>query len=113
VIQLPNTKNPSLHETHHQMCRNQPDGTLIENPTNCRAFVQCESNLRLDRECSRGELFDSHLKECMKDFVVNCGDRALFPAVDDLEFQNVSLIISFLFAKFHQIKMLDLRGSEK
>jgi Chitin binding Peritrophin-A domain len=59
------------------------NGAIIANPNNCRAYIECQQNLRLDRECSRGEFFDARSGVCMTDFAVDCGNRAIQPRMDN------------------------------
>lgn len=66
------------------------DGTLVANPNNCKAFVECQQNLRLDRECGSGELFEATSHVCLRDFTVDCAGRSI-PSTrnDDGEVRNV------------------------
>lgn len=64
-------------------------GTLIANPTNCRAFVECQQNLRLDRECAANELYESHSGVCLGDFLVDCGERPIIPSNADASVSHV------------------------
>lgn len=58
-----------------KVCRNVRNGALIANPNNCRAYIECQQNFRLDRECERNELFEALSGVCLSDFTVDCGDR--------------------------------------
>ena len=63
-----------------QVCQGQRDGRWLANPNNCRAFIECQGNARIDRTCENGQLFDTTLESCMAAHVVRCGTRALPPA---------------------------------
>lgn len=65
------------------------NGALIENPQNCRAYIECQQNLRLDRECQSGELFETKSGVCLSDFAVDCGNRKISPSNDDALMRNV------------------------
>ena len=73
-----------------QMCRNQHN-VIFENPLNCRAFIECRDNFRLDRECTSGQLFEITSKECLSDFVVNCGNRPIISGSDS-DFTIISTV---------------------
>lgn len=62
---------------------------MIPNPNNCRAFVECQQNLRLDRECASGELFEARIGVCLSAFTVDCGDRIVKPQNGDVATGNV------------------------
>lgn len=64
---------------------------MIANPNNCRAYIECQQNLRLDRECGSGELFEARSGVCLSDFTVDCGDRSSAPPLDDGSTRNVRL----------------------
>ncbi|CRK89115.1 CLUMA_CG002669, isoform A, partial [Clunio marinus] len=83
------TNQPPSPETHHSVCRNVRNGELLANPTNCRAFIECQQNLRLDRECGPGELFEARSGVCLSDFTVDCGDRVIPSPVNDIVIRNI------------------------
>lgn len=68
------------------------NGAIIANPNNCRAFIECQQNLRLDRQCQNGELFEAHSGVCLSDFVVDCGDRNFSPPIDDVAIRAVRFL---------------------
>lgn len=49
----------------------------MANPNNCRAYIECQQNLRLDRECRIGDLFDEQRGACGSQSFVHCGGRLL------------------------------------
>lgn len=63
-----------------QVCHGQRDGRRLGNPSNCRAFILCQSNERIDGTCENGQLFDTVYEGCMSAHLVRCGTRALPPA---------------------------------
>lgn len=76
-----------------KVCRGKQNGEMIANPSNCRAYIECQQNLRLDRECEKGELFETRGGVCLSDFVVDCGSRAIPSDVDDATMRNVRFSI--------------------
>lgn len=70
------------------------NGTLIPNPNNCQAYIECRENFRLDRECEKGELFEVVSGVCLSDFTVDCGDRGRSPSSHDGSFGNVRIFQS-------------------
>lgn len=62
-----------------QICQGQRNGRRLGNPNNCRAYVECQSNSRVDGSCENGQLFDPQLQSCMDAHIVRCGSRALPP----------------------------------
>lgn len=73
-----------------KVCRSIKNGALIANPQNCRAYIECQQNLRLDRECESGELFEAKSGVCLSDFAVDCGNRKISPSNSDVAMRNVS-----------------------
>lgn len=73
-----------------KVCQNVRNGTLIENPLNCRAFIECQGNLRLDRECRSGTLFDVRNRECRRETNVDCGRRKIEKSNEEVIIANVS-----------------------
>lgn len=69
---------------------------MIANPSNCRAFIECRDNLRLDRECGFGELFEVRSGICLSDFAVDCGDRKIPTSSGDVAHRNVRLFFCAL-----------------
>ena len=65
------------------------NGALLANPSNCRAYIECQQNLRLDRECGIGEFFEVTSGACLSDFTVDCGDRGVSSRNDDVAAGNV------------------------
>ena len=45
------------------------------NPLNCRNYIECQLNIRIDRQCRPGESFDDRNLICLPSFAVNCGQR--------------------------------------
>lgn len=80
-----------------KICRNVRNGSLLANPSNCRAFVECQQGLRLDRDCEMNELFDARNGVCLSDFAVDCGDRPNLPPIDDVAIRNVRLFFETIF----------------
>lgn len=66
-----------------QVCQAQPNGRRMGDPNNCRAFIECQSNSRIDRTCEIGQLFDTNLESCLDAHLVRCGTRGL-PPIDTL-----------------------------
>jgi hypothetical protein len=58
---------------------------LFPNNENCRAFIECRDNYRLDRDCGQGKLFETSTRECLNDFVVNCGSRQIISEQGNVE----------------------------
>lgn len=85
------TSKRTLIEFLLKVCRNVRDGTLIQNPNNCRAFIECQQNLRLDRECASGELFEARNGICLSAFTVDCGDRIIEQPKGNEAISNVSM----------------------
>lgn len=63
-----------------QICQGQRNGRRFGNPLNCRAFIECQSNVRVDRVCDTGLLFDAQLENCLPAHIVRCGSRGLPPS---------------------------------
>lgn len=85
------TRNGNHWKRYFKVCRGKQNGELIANPSNCRAYIECQQNLRLDRECEKGELFESRGGVCLSDFAVDCGGRNIPSDVDDATLRNVRL----------------------
>lgn len=66
--------------TSFQVCQGERDGKRLGNQNNCRAFIECQGNSRIDETCENGQLFDTTLESCMAAHVVRCGTRKLPPA---------------------------------
>lgn len=75
-----------------KVCRNMKNGALIANPNNCRAYIECQQNLRLDRECGSGEMFEVTSGVCLSDFTVDCGTRSVSPRIGDDPVRNVRIL---------------------
>jgi len=71
------------------MCRSVTDGTFLPNPEHCRAFVECRSGFRLDRECPPGLLYDVTSRACLSSFAVDCGRRSVSPPLSDEELDKI------------------------
>lgn len=89
-----------------KVCRNRRNGDMISNPTNCRAYIECQQNLRLDRECGNGELFDPVSSVCLIGFMVDCGARTIETA--DTTTRNVSFFNSRFFYLVSLPRLVDL-----
>lgn len=50
------------------------------NPNNCRGFIECQANTRIDRMCENSQLFDTQSESCLDAHLVRCGSRGLPPA---------------------------------
>lgn len=68
------------------------NGALIANPNDCRAYIECQQDLRLDRECSIGELFDIPSGVCLSNFAVECGNRSVLSRSGDEANGNVRFL---------------------
>lgn len=66
------------------MCQGQRDGHRLANQNNCRAWIECQGNARVERQCENGHLFDTQLKNCLPAHTVRCGARGLPPADIDV-----------------------------
>lgn len=66
------------------MCQGQRNGARLANQNNCRAYVECQGNARIERQCENGQLFDTQLKNCLPAHTVRCGARGLPPADIDV-----------------------------
>lgn len=54
------------------------------NPNNCRGYIECQVNSRIDGACENGQLFDSQSESCLDAHLVRCGARGLAPDVPQL-----------------------------
>lgn len=53
---------------------------MFANPQNCRAFIECQANRRIEQTCELGLLFDPQLEACLPANSVRCGSRILPPS---------------------------------
>lgn len=60
-------------EMYSPMCAFERHGSLLADPFDCSQFIQCDYGRAVVKKCSGGLQYDSRLKVCNWDHLVECG----------------------------------------